>query len=82
MRYILKVTNFCQDWGITGIYYWIAENEPELKAMLSLECETVKITCLGPETELGYTLRNKVKTKIEQADAPEPRITAARPGNS
>jgi len=61
MRYIVKAVQLCPEGMITGINYWIAENEKHMKAMLKVGNDYLNITCLGPETELSYTQKNRLK---------------------
>jgi len=68
MRYIVKVVNLCPLGKVIGTYFWIAENETNMQAMLKLRSSFNVITCLGPETELCDDLKNKLK-EIEPSSA-------------
>ena len=77
MRYIVKVVHLCPEGAVVGTDFWIATCEAQMELMLKMGSDYRVITCLGPETEMSYTLKNKLK-KIEQAGAGDCSETAPR----
>jgi len=69
LRYIIKAVGLCPEGNITSTKYWIAKNEIEMKAMLEMPMQLTDRTCIGPETELGYTLKNHLKQTQQSIEA-------------
>lgn len=74
MKYVMRVSLTCPDGTHEGNNFWLADNEDEMKRMLSA-CGTYrKVTCLGPiENPDEWALK-----AMQQQDTPNDGLEARR----